>query len=252
MSTPARRAILVTGSGSGIGAAIVQRLAGPDTAIMLHAKTNRAGCERAAKAAEAKGAKVAIELCDLQEPGAGGKLVEATAKAFGGLDVLVANAGFPNRRVIGELTRAHLDELYGVVLAGFFDMATAGLPYLKKARDGRVVTVSTHNAHIFRNDYPVYPGSGAIKLGLEAMTSAFAVQMAPFKVTVNCVVPGLIRKEEGTEQFLTPEEWATLCSKVPLGRIGEQDEVAALVQFLVSKDAAYITGQSVHINGGFI
>jgi len=84
------------------------------------------------------------------------------------------------------------------------------------------------------------------------MTSAFAVQMAPFKVTVNCVVPGLIRKEEGTEQFLTPEEWATLCSKVPLGRIGEQDEVAALVQFLVSKDAAYITGQSVHINGGFI
>lgn len=246
------RIVLVTGSGSGIGAAIARRLAGPDVALMLHAKTNRAGCERVAKDVEAKGGTARIEMADLEVPGAGARLVEATAQAFGGLDVMIANAGFPNRRVIGELTRADLDELYGVVLAGFFDMATAALPYLKKARDGRVVTMGTHNAHVFRNDYPYYPGSGAIKLGLEAMTRAFAVQMAPHAVTVNCVVPGLIRKEENTPQFLTPQEWQDLADKVPLKRIGEQDEVAALVQFLVSKDAGYITGQCIHINGGFI
>jgi len=242
---------LVTGSGSGIGAAIVRRLAAPGAAIMLHAKTNRAGCERVAREAEAKGARTAIRLADLAEPGAGARLVEATAQEFGGLDVLIANAGFPNRRIIGTLTRADLDELYGVILAGFFDMATAARPHLEKARDGRVVTVSTHNAHVFRNDYPFFPGSGAIKSGLETMTHAFAVQMAPFAVTANCVVPGLIRKTEGP-QFLTPEEWRDLAMKVPLGRIGEPDEVAAVVAFLASKEAGYVTGQCIHINGGLI
>lgn len=245
------RAILVTGSGSGIGAAIVRCLAGPGAGILIHAHRNKAGCARVAKQAEALGAKTRIVLADLAKPGAGAKLVAAAVEAFGRLDVLVSNAGFPSRRVIGEMERDELDRLYGVMLRGFFDLATAALPYLKKSRDGRVVTVSSHNAHVFRNDYLFYPGSGAIKAGVEAMTRAFAVQMAPRRVTVNSVVPGLIRKHEGP-QFLSEREWRALAKKIPLRRVGQADEVAALVAFLCSKDAGYITGQCIHINGGFI
>ena len=245
------RAILVTGSGSGIGAAIASRLAGPRIGILIHANRNKAGCARTAKQAQAKGARTRVVLADLGKPGAGERLVAAAVKSFGRLDVLVSNAGFPSRRIIGEMKRAELDHIYGVMLRGFFDLATAALPHLKKSLDGRVVTVSSHNAHVFRNDYLFYPGSGAIKAGVETMTRAFAVQMAPHEVTVNSVVPGLIRKYEGP-QFLSDREWRALAKKIPLRRAGQADEVAALVQFLCSRDAGYITGQCIHINGGFI
>ncbi len=251
--TPAvERAILVTGSGSGIGAAICRRLAAPGVGLLVHAKENRAGVERVAAAARAAGAQAETILGDLADPPTGATLVDRAVEAFGRLDVLVANAGFPDRRPFGTLDRAGYDYVQGVVAAGFFEMCTAALPHLQAARDGRVVAISTHNAHVFRTDYPFYPASAAAKSALEALTRALAVQLGPKGVTVNAVVPGLIKKDPGTPQFLSAEEWQNFADKVPLGRIGEPDEIAAAVAFLCSRDAAYITGQLIHVNGGMI
>lgn len=252
MAQAVERAILVTGSGSGIGAAICRRLAGSGVGLLVHARHNREGVERVAAAAREAGAQAVTMLGDLAEPQTGARLVERTAEAFGRLDVLVANAGFPDRRPFGALDRAGFDTVHGVVAGGFFEMATAALPHLERARDGRVVTISTHNAHVFRTDYPFYPASAAAKAGLEALTRALAIQLGRHGTTVNCVAPGLVRKDPGTPQFLSPEEWQGFAAKVPLGRIGIPDDIAAAVAFLCSPDAGYITGQVIHVNGGLI
>ncbi len=246
------RSILVTGSGSGIGAAICRRLARPGVGILVHALRNRAGVEAVAAEVRAAGAEAEVALGDLADPAVAGRLVRTAAERFGGLDVLVSNAGFPDRRPFGALDRSGLDYVYGVVTGALFELATAALPLLQASRQGRVVTISTHNAHIFRTDYPFYPASAAAKAGLEAMTRALALQLAPYNVLVNSVAPGLIEKQAGTEQFLSPEEWRAFAAKVPLGRIGKPDEVAAVVAFLCSAEAGYLTGQVIHVNGGLI
>ena len=116
------RSVLVTGSGSGIGAAIARRLAKPGTGILVHALHNRAGCEAVAAELRQAGATAEVMLGDLSRPETGGLLVEQACRSFGGLDVLIANAGFPDRRPFGTLDRAGLDYCIGVVTGGFFEL----------------------------------------------------------------------------------------------------------------------------------
>jgi 3-oxoacyl-[acyl-carrier protein] reductase len=244
------RTILVTGAASGIGAAICRTMAGPDTAILVHTRRNRDGADAVAAQVRQAGGQAAVFLSDLTEPGAAGATVAETVRAFGGLDVLVSNAGFADRTPFADLTDAAMMASVEGIQGAFFRLARAAIPHLRAGTDARIVAVSSFVAHTFRTDVANFPASAAAKAGMEALVRALAVELGSQKITVNAVVPGFIRKDAGAHRAIDPAALAAQAAKIPLGRIGRPEEVAVAVAFLASRAASYIAGQALHVNGG--
>ena len=249
---PHRRTFLITGAASGIGAAICRAVAAPGTALLLHTRRNREGAGRVAQTARDAGADAEVVLADLAVPAAAAALIGATIARFGRLDVLVSNAGFADRTPISALTDAAMTASVESIQGAFFRLARAAIPHLTGAADPRVVAVSSFVAHTWRTNLPAFPASAVAKAGLEALVRALAIELGPVKVTVNAVVPGFIQKDAGAHRAIGPAALADQTAHIPLGRIGLPEDVAAAVAFLVSPAACYITGQTLHVDGGLV
>ena len=246
--TASANTILVTGASSGIGAAVCRRVASSGTNIVVHGR-KISNLEALAANLTERGAAVEIIASDLAEEGAAEQLVSRAVVRFGRLDQIVSNAGFADSAPLGVVGRDVLDRSYHAMAGAFFELATAGLDPLRRSECGRVVAISSFVAHRFASDC-LFPATAAAKSSLEAIAKSLAVQLGPAGVTVNCVAPGYTRKDPGAHRAISPELLAQMAGKAATGRISEPDDVAAVVQFLLSRDARQITGQVINVDGG--
>ncbi|MES0808690.1 SDR family oxidoreductase [Roseibium sp. SCPC15] len=246
------RCLIITGASSGIGAALAKRFAGEVAGLVIHARRSKTELEGVAEFIERKGTKTELVLGDLAVQGTASELVNAAERRFGRLDGIAANAGFPVLKSLSEGSLEDIEYAFKGNLFSFFELAKAAVPLLKKAPEPRIVAVGSFTSHVFRTDIRQFPISAASKGGLETAVRSLAASLSGDGITVNCVVPGFIRKDEGTRDGVPQKELVEMMRQIPLGRVGEPNEVAAAIRFLMSAEAAYITGQCLHVNGGLI
>ena len=240
----AGRVALVTGSSRNIGRAIAVALARDGAAVMVNARTSTDAGARVVAEIQSHGGRAAFHAADVSRPADAEALVAATVAAFGALDVLVNNASVRRERPFDQLGFDEWKEILGVTLDGAYLCSRAALPHLGASGRGAIVNIGGLSAHT---------GSAgrahvvAAKAGLVGLTRALAHDLAPHQITVNCVAPGFI---DTTREGAGPKP-AHHATHAPLvGRRGQPDEVSAVVRFLCGPDARYITGQTIHANGG--
>jgi len=248
----AGRVVVITGAATGIGAAIARAIAGKGTALVLHTRRNESGLAAVASDAKRQGSEVETFLGDLAHADVPEILIGRTKERFGRVDQIVSNAGQASRSSFGVLTSDELASAFASMPVAFLRLANAALGDLMASTCGRVIVVSSFVAHGFGTGDLHFPATSAAKAALEALAKALAVQLGPMGVTVNIIVPGFTRKDEGVHRAAPPEGLVRAAAITPTGRLTEPSDIAPTAAFLLSGAAAQITGQTIHVDGGLL
>jgi len=239
---------LVTGSSSGIGRAIALRLARDGADVCVHYRSGADEANDARQQIEHMGGRAIAVQADVGKTADVRRLVSETINQLGRLDILVNNAGLEIKQPFLEVTEENYDRVLAVNLKGaFFCAQAAAQQMVRQGGGGRIVNVSS-----VHEDLPM-PGNApycASKGGMRMMMRTLCLELAPYQITVNDVAPGAIATPINQATLQSPELMRQLLAEIPLKRIGSPEEVADLVAYLVSPEAAYVTGSSFFIDGG--
>ncbi|MGO4327960.1 3-oxoacyl-ACP reductase FabG [Cupriavidus sp. 2TAF22] len=235
---------LVTGASRGIGRAIALELAAQGATVVGTA-TSEAGAAAISEYLAAAGGKGRGAVLNVNDAAASEALIDELVKAHGGLGILVNNAGITQ----DQLAMRMKDEDWGAVvetnMTAVFRLSRAVLRPMMKARGGRIINITSV---VGSTGNPGQMNYAAAKAGVEGMSRALAREIGSRNVTVNCVAPGFI--DTDMTKVLSDEQHAALKTQIPLGRLGQPEDIAHAVAFLAGPQAAYITGTTLHVNGG--
>ncbi|MCL4396670.1 MAG: SDR family oxidoreductase [Chloroflexi bacterium] len=237
---------IVTGGARGIGLAIARRLARDGRAIVV-ADVNGEGAEQAARTLATEGGHALAMRVDITASADLDRLIADTASAYGHIDVLVNNAGIMNRTGLLDVTPEIWHRTMQINLDAAFFCSQAVIPVMRKQGAGRIVNISSMSARTGGQASP--PHYATSKTGLVGLTRALARVAGEWGITVNAVTPGIIDTEMIADWAPGQREW--WLEQIPLKRLGTPDDVAGVVSFLVGLDAAYITGATLDVNGGY-
>lgn len=243
--TGTTKVALVTGSAMNIGRAIALSLAADGYRIMTTARTSETEARETARLVREAGGEADTHMADISDHAQASGLVEATVRRFGRLDVLVNNASIRRQTPFLEMTPEEWREIMGATLDGAFYCARAAAPHIIAAGGGTIVNLGGISSHVGATGRV---HAIAAKAGMVGLTRALAKELAAHDITVNTVVPGSIETIRGFAAGGNQGRAALPDS--PLGRRGRPEEIAGMVAYLCSDKARYITGQSMHVNGG--
>lgn len=239
------RVALVTGAARNIGRAIAHALAAEGAAVVVGARVDQAAADAVVNEILTSGGRAVAAIGDVAQEETAARLVETAISAFGRLDILVNNAAMRREVPFASLELAEWRSVVGVILEGPYLLTRAALPQLIKSGHGAVInlggltayTGAANRAHVI-----------AAKSGLDGLTKALAHELSPQGITVNLVSPGAIDTLRGANAPVDPTAHGG--HKTLVGRKGQSEEVAAMVAFLAGPHARYVTGQTIHVNGG--
>ena len=237
---------IVTGGSRGIGRAVVELLAGQGADVTFFYRGNSQAAEEVVSAVKAAGGAATAVQVDVADPVACAAAVDAVAERTGKIDILVNNAGIVRDNLLAAMDDAEITDVLQTNVVGLFNVTRPVIPYMMSKRSGRIINLSSVAGNKAGRGQANYAAS---KGAVDAVTRALAVELAPRKIQVNAVAPGVIETEMSQQVRDLADDQVK--SKILLKRYGQAKEVANAIGFLASSMADYITGQVIYVDGGF-
>ncbi len=239
--------VIVTGGGRGIGKATVARFAAEGASVVVTDRDREAAEPAAREITKATGSAIYPFLGDVSIKVDNEATVQFALEKMGGVDVLVNNAGVYYEEPFEEISEESWDEIMNIDLKGTFLMSQAVVPHFKEKRSGVIVNMASTNGIAGEIHYAHY---NAAKGGVVLLTKTLAIELGPYNIRVNCVCPGYILTESVEAMDTDEFRQEYIDNKIPLRRVGRPEEVASVIAFLASDDAAFVHGESILIDGG--
>ncbi len=246
MTPLAGKVAIVTGAGQNIGRAIAERLVADGAAVAVNGRSDRASVDAVCESINAAGGRAVAIMGDVSMPDDVEHLIERCVAELGGIDIVVSNAGLRRQTPLIEMSYEEWREILSVALDGGFLLARHAVPQMIARGGGAIVAISGISNRV---GTPNRCHVSASKAGVEGLMRSLAVELGPHGIRCNCVSPGTIDTVRGASAGALPPTRSSMDS-IPLGRKGSVQEIADTVAYLVGPGGGYVTGQTLHVNGG--